>query len=120
MSHHLYFCPLALTQPTRHGTEEGKKSSPADAVMVSDEGLVEGSPEELERGSEEGCEEGLQADLGLRGKDIKAQLRAVCLTLSCSSAAHAAGDDVWAKVRLRSVDPPDGVCLLAGSFSTGE
>lgn len=124
MLHNLHSCLLALTWPSHgpqdNGQQDGKKSSPADAVMVSDEGLVEGSGEGLERGSEEGCEEGLHADLGLRGADNKAQLRAACLTLSCSSAASAAGDEVWAKVRLCSVDPSNGVCLLAGSSSTRE
>lgn len=120
MPHNLHCCLLALRWSPRQGAKDGKKSSPADAVMVRDEGPVEGPEERLEGGLEEGCEEGLHADLGLRGTDTKALLRAACLMLSCSSAASAAGDKVRAKVRLRSVDPANGACLLVGSFSTGE
>lgn len=78
--------------------------------------------EVLGEGLEGGSGKELQADLGLRGTDSKALLRAACLKLSCSLAASAATDEeVWVKVKLRILDPLNGACLLPGrGFSKGE
>lgn len=72
--------------PQAYKPQHAEKISPADAVMVS----AEGSEGVSEGGSSGGCEEGIDVDLGLRGTDNRALLRAACLTLSCSSAASAA------------------------------